>query len=175
VSNGAPHSTLDRKDLRAAFGGFATGVTVVTTEDDGVLHGMTANSFTSVSLDPPLLLLCFQHGSRTVDAVEHRHEFIVNVLDHTQAWLSHRFARRTDEPFSNVRYRLDDHGLPVLSGGVGHFACEVDSTHVAGDHVIVIGAIRRAELLERRPLVFYRGRYRHLTEDASPPETLWYA
>jgi flavin reductase (DIM6/NTAB) family NADH-FMN oxidoreductase RutF len=128
-----------------------------------------------VSLDPPLLLVCFQNGSRTSDAVRERQEFVVNVLDHSQAWLSHRFARRTEDPFVDVGYELDDHELPVLDGVVGHFACSVSESSIVGDHEVVIGAIRRATFSNRRPLVFFRGRYRHLDADASEPELLWYA
>jgi flavin reductase (DIM6/NTAB) family NADH-FMN oxidoreductase RutF len=150
-------------------------VTVITTAFEGTLHGMTANSFSSVSLVPPLLLVCFQFGSGRSEAVRDRQEFVVNVLDHSQAWLSLRFARRTDDQFDGVGYELDDHGLPLLDGAVGSFACTVTASHRAGDHEIVIGAIRRAALSSRRPLVFFRGRSRHLDADASEPELLWYA
>lgn len=165
----------DRTGLREVLGSFVTGVTVITTEHDGELHGMTANSFTSVSLEPPLVLVCFARSSRTSVAVAARGEFVVNLLDQHQAAVSHRFARPADDHFAGARIRRDERGLPILADGLGHLACSVHEIYPGGDHDIVIGRVRHAATAMGAPLVFFRGGYCKLAEDMFEPERCWYA
>lgn len=165
---------VDGATLRAVMGGFATGVTVVTTEMDGELHGMTANSLTSVSMNPPLLLVCFVRDSRTAQAVARRHAFVVNLLDRRQEAVSNRFARQGEDHFAEVEYHINDFGLPVLAGGLGHLVCDVHVVYDGGDHDIVVGLIRYAEARTGKPLVFYRGKYDTLTGHGRDAEFVWY-
>lgn len=171
----AEERAIDPLHLRAVLGGFATGVTVVTTAVHGEYHGMTANSLTSVSLDPPLLLVCFVRNSRTATAVFERNEFVVNILDESQAMISHRFARPGEDHFTDIATEEDDHGLPLLPGGVGYLSCVVHAVHDGGDHHIVVARIRRAVTAPRDPLVFFRARYRRLLQEDGEYENLWYA
>lgn len=175
ASQHAVDTLPDRRGLRSVLGSFATGVTVVTTESRGELHGMTANAFTSVSLDPPLVLVCFTTGSRTATAVAERGEFVVNILAEGQIPVSQRFARAGEDHFAGARMRLDDHGLPVLLDNLGHLACVVSDTHQGGDHDIVVASVRHARTRPGSPLVFFGGAYRRLAEDTIVPETCWYS
>jgi flavin reductase (DIM6/NTAB) family NADH-FMN oxidoreductase RutF len=166
---------VDASLLRAVMGGFATGVTVVTTAMDGERHGMTANSLTSVSLDPPLILVCFARNARTAEAVVTRGAFVVNILDRAQEALSNRFAKRGEDHFAGVEVAETDDGLPLLPGGIGHLVCDVHGVHEAGDHDIVLGLVREADTTSGAfPLLFFRGRYDTVTGRGSQPEELWY-
>jgi flavin reductase (DIM6/NTAB) family NADH-FMN oxidoreductase RutF len=159
--------------LRQTIGGFATGVAVVTTEDDGALHGMTVNSLTSLSLEPPLLLVCLTKGSRTSAAVEHRGAFVVNLLSERQEALSNRFARRGEDHFEGLTLEWTESGLPVLPKGVGRLECEVDRILPGGDHTIVIGRVVGCEPREGAPLAFYRGRYHRIQGDGHAAPWIW--
>lgn len=159
-----PAAELDRRALRSILGGFATGVVIVTATIEGEPSGMTANSFTSVSLDPPLVLVCFDPRGRTFQAVESGRRFVVNILDRDQGELSDRFARPGDDHFDGLDHDVDDAGVPVLRGGLGHLSCEVEMIHTAGDHEVVIGRLCSAAPRSGRPLLFHRGRYGELIE-----------
>jgi flavin reductase (DIM6/NTAB) family NADH-FMN oxidoreductase RutF len=150
---------LDPTTYRKAIGGFATGVSVITTEVDGTRHGMTANSLTSVSLDPLLLLVCFDRDSRTADAVLQRGAFLVNLLSEEQQELSDRFARAGDDHFAGLALESGYEGLPALPGGLGWLACELEDVHSGGDHIIAVARVVAAEAREGEPLLFFRGRY----------------
>jgi flavin reductase (DIM6/NTAB) family NADH-FMN oxidoreductase RutF len=150
---------LDPTTYRKAIGGFATGVSVITTEVDGTRHGMTANSLTSVSLDPLLLLVCFDRDSRTADAVLQRGAFLVNLLSEEQQELSDRFARAGDDHFADLALEPGYEGLPALPGGLGWLACELEDVHSGGDHIIAVARVVAAEAREGEPLLFFRGRY----------------
>ena len=164
---GAPKEVTPRS-LRDAMGSLATGVCVVTTVLDGRDVAMTANSVTSVSLDPPLILFCVVDGSRFADAVIAEGRWGVSVLDATAYELSSHFARpgrSHDTQFDHIRHhRGPATGIALLDPSVAELECLTVDTHVAGDHVIVVG---RVVALEQRgesahPLVFHRGRYRWL-------------
>jgi flavin reductase (DIM6/NTAB) family NADH-FMN oxidoreductase RutF len=143
---------LAPRDLRDAFGLFATGVTIVTARrPDGSLFGMTANSFTSVSLEPPLVLWCLASGSSGVAAFSPGAAFSVNVLCHEQRELALRFSRRTADKFE---------GHPHLAGALCRFDCRVHALHAAGDHLVVIGEVLSVEHKKLgTPLAFYAGRF----------------
>jgi flavin reductase (DIM6/NTAB) family NADH-FMN oxidoreductase RutF len=151
---------IDSKDLRKAFGSFATGVTVVTTESEGNGPiGFTANSFTSVSLDPPLLLVCLAHGMRSFPVFEQSAHFAVNILADDQQDISGTFASRGADKFASVRWRAGHTGSPLLEGVVAWFDCEVHQRILAGDHTILIGRIVDYAYENRAPLGFCGGGY----------------
>jgi flavin reductase (DIM6/NTAB) family NADH-FMN oxidoreductase RutF len=151
---------LDTKDLRRAFGAFATGVTVVTMQRAGQEPmGFTANSFTSVSLDPPLLLVCLAHGMRSYPAFAAAGNFAVNILADDQQELSGRFASRGADKFANTGWRPGRTGSPLLDGVVAWFDCRVHELHDAGDHSILIGEVVDYAYNNRMPLGFCSGAY----------------
>ena len=154
---------LDPKDTRAlrdAFGAFMTGVTIVTTRGgDGAPTGLTANSFTSVSLDPPLLLVCVQGRSRTLSSIRESRGFAVNILAEGQETLSNRFARPVDDRFEGVEWSHGPRGGPILPGVCGWFDCALHDEVAAGDHFILIGRVEGFNHRETAPLGYSRGGY----------------
>ncbi|MBI3935051.1 MAG: flavin reductase family protein [Acidobacteria bacterium] len=154
-----PASAMDPKLFRKAMGCFATGVTIVTTKSEGALYGMTVNSFTSVSLQPMLILVCLANDARTTPAVEARGSFVVNILEEQQVALSNRFAWSEDDRFVNLNYTLNEYDLPVLPGCVAHLVCRVHRVDPGSDHIIVVGEVVKAEFREAAPLLFFRGGY----------------
>jgi flavin reductase (DIM6/NTAB) family NADH-FMN oxidoreductase RutF len=156
------------------MGGFATGVAVVTTSVDGTNHGMTVNSLTSVSLEPPLLLVCLTRDSRTAKAVAERGAFVVNLLGTHQASTSDRFAKRGEDHFEASAFTTNERGLPALAKGLGMLDCDVESVSDGGDHVIVLGRVVAAEARPGTPLVFFRGRYHKLTDAGREAHFEWY-
>jgi flavin reductase (DIM6/NTAB) family NADH-FMN oxidoreductase RutF len=154
---------FDARDLRRALGQYATGVTVVTTRDAaGEPYGMTANSFTSVSINPPLLLWAAARSSSSLPAFEASERFVVNVLASDQHHLSRQFATSAADKFDGVRLR--PHDLPVLEGTVAHFVCRRTDRVDAGDHVVYLGEIESYEAPGGEPLVFHSGFYRVATK-----------
>lgn len=146
--------------FRQLLGHFVTGVAIITTRDsDERLVGMTANSIASVSLKPPLLLVCIDHQAASHTAVVGAQEFVVNILSASQEALSRRFAGDYDNRFDGVGYHLSQRGLLVLDGTLAHIECEHYAQHEAGDHTIVIGQVVGGETVEGRPLLYYRGGY----------------
>jgi flavin reductase (DIM6/NTAB) family NADH-FMN oxidoreductase RutF len=164
---------VDAMLLRKTIGGFATGVAIVTTESDGEDHGMTVNSLTSLSLDPPLLLVCLTNGSRTSAAIQHRGAFVVNLLSERQKALSNRFARLGEDHFADLAMERTDSGLPLLPKGVGRLECQVEQVMPGGDHTIVIGHVVACEPRDGEPLVFYRGRYHRIEGDGHAAPWIW--
>lgn len=155
---------LDRRDLRQALGQFATGVTVITARAaDGRPAGVTANSFASLSLEPPLLLWCLAREAASLPAFQECAYFGVNVLSSSQHHLSRLFATSGADKFAAVEVREGPLGVPVLDGVLVHFICRNVRQIQAGDHVIVIGEIERYERFEGEPLVFHSGSYRVTT------------
>ncbi|HVR52944.1 MAG TPA: flavin reductase [Pseudorhodoferax sp.] len=151
---------FDSKELRRALGDFVTGVTVVTTvDDDGGFHGLTANSFSSVSLDPPLVL-----WSQAVRAPSHRvfsgvQRFAINILAEDQIALSNRFATSGHDKFAGLEVDLGAGGVPLLRGCRAWLECTVASRLPGGDHTIHVGEVRSIRRADRRPLVFGGGQY----------------
>jgi flavin reductase (DIM6/NTAB) family NADH-FMN oxidoreductase RutF len=165
---------MDEREYRRVIGGFGTGVAVVTTRTADGPSGMTVNSLTSVSLDPPLLLVCLARGTRTAKAVEQAGAFVVNLLDHTQKAVANTFAAAGEDHFRDVELNPDADGLPVLCGGLGHLRCEVERIDEGGDHVIVLARVAEAVMGSGDPLLFYRGRYaRHIAFEDYPTPNWW--
>ena len=171
----------DAAALRRVLGSFVTGVTVVTTRDaDGAPHGFTANSFTSVSLDPPLVLVCVGHAVEDLEVYRECRRFAVNILADSQQFISETFATEHPERFAGIRWRKGPCGSPILEGCVASLECTSWQRIEAGDHMILIGRVVACEDSGGRPLVFCRGSYLGLPlenagvtcEDqrAAPPE-----
>ncbi|MGB3723999.1 MAG: flavin reductase, partial [Pacificimonas sp.] len=157
-------SGSDSRTLRDALGCFGTGVTVVTTLDrDGEPTGMTANSFTSVSLDPPLLLVCLAKSAASLPAFTGADAFAVNVLHIGQQPVSTRFATRGEDKFAGTATESWSTGVPIISGSLASFECRANAQHDGGDHVILVGEVIRVRYEPRRdPLLYFRGKYRRL-------------
>lgn len=162
-------------EFRRAAGLFPTGVTVLSTLVDGEPHGMTVNTFASVSLDPLLVLVSLSTSSRTLARVQRSGAFVVTVLGADQRQVARWFADPARPSgaagFAGVPRRPAPHsGAPVLAEGVAYFDCEVDRAHAAGDHTVVIGAVRTFDVLsDRPPLLFVRSRFAHLpTAEPAP-------
>ena len=149
------------------MGAFATGVTIITVDLEGEVHGMTANAFASVSLDPMLVLVCVDHSTRTHAHLHAKKRFGVNVLCDDQRAISEYYARpeRTHENAeSEAGARLDRtrHGTPILHGSLAYLECRLHSAQVAGDHTIFIAEVEDVVVQEGDPLLFFRGRYRKI-------------
>lgn len=171
AANCEPHVTGDvtAAELRDAMGHFATGVTVVTSVGiDGEPVGTTANAVTSLSLDPPLVLVCFDLASATLRAVRGHGAFAVNVLGARQRHLSSNFARRgAAAVWDEVRHRRGPTGSPRIENAIAHVECTVEHTLPGGDHEIVIGRVRHVATSGNgsSPLLFWRGEYAALDGD----------
>lgn len=153
---------FDPRALRNAFGAFATGVTLVTTVGrDGRPIAMTANSFSSVSLDPPLVLWCIDKGSDRLGIFEASPVFAINILAERHKALSGRFATKGQPYLDGVEFATWETGCPIITDACAIFECDVVSRHDAGDHIIYVGAVRRFETPETsgKPLLFHRGNY----------------
>jgi 4-hydroxyphenylacetate 3-hydroxylase, reductase component len=151
--------------LRAALGRFTTGVTIITCVDgDGERVGLTANSFTALSLDPPLVLWSLQRASATLDAFLSTTHFAVNVLAESQVDLSRRFASSAPDKFAEGAWSQGAGGAPVLTGCAAVFECAQYAQHEGGDHVLFIGRVLHASEASIAPLVYQAGHYRLLGE-----------
>ena len=153
-------ASFTQRDLRDAFGLFATGVTIVTgLRPDGEPVGVTANSFASVSLEPPLLLWCLAGVSSGVPAFTVGAAFAVHVLSHHQLDLAVHFARRTHEKSDLARYAREDGRPPLLPDTLCRFDCRVHAVHPGGDHLIVVGEVLGLGRAPGAPLAFHSGRF----------------
>lgn len=153
----------DPRAFRDAMGGFATGVTVVTTMIDQTPVGVTANSFTSVSLDPPLVLVCLGRSLGCVDAFAQAEHFAINVLNTDQRTLSARFATRGIDRFENTTWDVSETNIPMIKNALANIECSKHSQMDYGDHTIFIGEVLRAKCdPKHEPLLYYGGEYRRL-------------
>ena len=168
AGHAVPASTVDVSAFRRAMGSFPTGVTVVTVaSDDGNMHGITVNSFSSVSLDPMLVLVCLNEASRGVGLIERARAFAVNVLSAGQQdisrWFANRYRPAGSTMFNGVPFEPGVTGCPVLVDATASFDCRLRQSHRAGDHLIVLGEV--VALIHRpqlEPLIFYAGSYKSL-------------
>jgi 3-hydroxy-9,10-secoandrosta-1,3,5(10)-triene-9,17-dione monooxygenase reductase component len=151
---------LDARAFRAALGEFVTGVTIITTCDAaGVPAGFTANSFNSVSLDPPLVLFSLSLDSASLDAFRQASWWAVHVLAADQEALSNRFAQRDADKFAGVEYARGPGGIPLLDGFAARFICHSAFEYEGGDHAIFLGEVREFVQAGRAPLIYHKGRY----------------
>ena len=154
---------VSQDDFRQVLGRFATGVTIITLKSGREIHGLTVNSFASVSLDPPLILICIQKNVSSHTFFSDGAGFVVNILSRDQQEWSNRFANSElsgPERFQGVDYRETDSGIPILDGNLGHLECKVANRIQAGDHTIFIGEVIHAETASANPpLLFYESQY----------------
>jgi flavin reductase (DIM6/NTAB) family NADH-FMN oxidoreductase RutF len=157
----------DPRTLCDALGSFATGVTVVTClTPDGSPAGLTVNSFTSVSLDPPLLLVCLAKPAASAVALIEATQFAVNVLQTGQQPASIRFATRDEDRFGTTPWACGEAGAPILKDSLGVFECERHAVYDGGDHHILVGQVTKASFdTSLDPLLYFRGSYRRLHFD----------
>jgi flavin reductase (DIM6/NTAB) family NADH-FMN oxidoreductase RutF len=154
----------DGRTLRDAFGGFATGVTIITAiAPSGEPVGLTANSFTSLSLDPPLLLVCIANNANSACALKSASHFAVNVLQIDQQTTSNRFAGKGEDRFASTNWTVGETGAPLLNDSLSIFECSQHAVHDGGDHFVLIGEVVRASFeSDYDPLIYFRGKYRLL-------------
>ena len=156
-------SKLDKQQFRRICGKFASGITVATLLDPaGAAHGMTANSFTSVSLTPPLVLVCVDHRARILEYFRASANFGINILSAGQRAISDRFAGSGYDRFEGVDWYAGQTGVPLLPDVLATIECSRVNVVTAGDHDIVIGEVLHATCQDGEPLVFYSSQYRSL-------------
>jgi flavin reductase len=161
--------SLNPAEFRKAMGAFATGVTIITLDLEGEVHGMTANAFSSVSLDPLLVLVCVDHTTRTHAHMHAKKRFGINVLCEDQRAISEYYARpaRTHEHAESeagARFERTAHGTPRLQGALAYLECKLHSAAPAGDHTIFIAEVEDVVVGNGDPLLFFRGKYRKVGE-----------
>ncbi|MGA2002183.1 MAG: flavin reductase family protein [Terriglobales bacterium] len=158
--------SLAISDFRKAMGCFATGVTIITIDQEGEVHGMTANAFTAVSLDPVLILVCVDQRARTHAHLHARKRFGVNVLSSAQQAISEYYARSSEThqhaEDAGARFDRTAHGTPALQGALAYLECRLHSTQAAGDHTIFIAEVEEVKVRDGDPLIYFRSRYRDI-------------
>jgi flavin reductase (DIM6/NTAB) family NADH-FMN oxidoreductase RutF len=154
---------IDDAGFKLAMSQFASGVTVVTTENEGTRYGMTVASFASLSLHPPLVLVCIEKSVKTHEAIATAGTFGVSILAKDQADLSNRFASRRDDKFEGVAIRSGELGVPLLDGAICTLECRLHATLPGGDHSIFVGEVVDAQTTEAAPLLYFRSGYRELS------------
>ncbi|RKT74712.1 flavin reductase ActVB [Saccharothrix variisporea] len=154
--------------FKAALARFPSGVTIVTTRAaDGTPHGFTASAFCSVSLDPPLVCVCVAHSARCHPVFAQRDEFAVNFLRPEHADLAMRFASKEEDKFAGGPFRHDDPRLVFVEDALASLECVVHSRYEVGDHTMLVGEVRRAEVAPGEPLVFYNRAFHRVAEPGS--------
>jgi flavin reductase (DIM6/NTAB) family NADH-FMN oxidoreductase RutF len=154
---------VSSEEFRAACGRFATGVTIATVLDSKRQpHGLTVSSFTSVSLDPPLISICLGHAVTVIDLFREVNFFGINILADDQQAISQRFARRGLDRFQGVGWTLGEYGVPLLDGVLAAIECQVDRRITAGDHDILVGRMVATRVRDGAPLLHFSGDYRKL-------------
>ncbi|TLF53060.1 flavin reductase family protein [Halomonas urmiana] len=155
---------IDGRALRDTLGRFATGVTIVTARtEEGAPVGITANSFSSLSLDPPLILWSLALTSPSLPAFAEGRAFAVNILGHHQDALAMQFARPSDDKFEGVAHGDNAAGVPLLDGALARLECRVEFTRIAGDHLLIVGRVQAFATEEGEPLLFYQGGFQRLS------------
>lgn len=158
-----PTHLLSDAAFRDAMGHFVTGVTVVTTAHDGVPFGASVSAFSSLSAEPPMLLVCLNRTSETGAAIEEVGDFTVNLLSDTQSDLAMRFASRSSAKFDGVALTSTPGDHPVLAGALGWVRCKVVDTSYGGTHRILIAQAIAAEVTDGNPLTYFRGSFGDFT------------
>jgi flavin reductase (DIM6/NTAB) family NADH-FMN oxidoreductase RutF len=156
----AAERDVDSAQFRRALSQFATGVTVITTRlADGSFRGLTASSFNSVSLSPPLVLWSLGNGANSLPIFSGNSHYVINVLAADQAHLAKRFSTRSDNPFADIDYELSRTGQPILKGVSAWFECHNRSRYPEGDHVIFVGEVENCQVHPQPSLIFHDGRF----------------
>lgn len=151
---------ISKDEFRSAMGRFASGVTVVTVKSkDDKLSGITVSAFSSVSLEPPLILVCISKGASVHDLLEEGHYFAVNVLAEDQEIISRRFASKEPDRFSGMGYTEGGTGAPLITGAIASIECRVAHVYPGGDHTIIVGEVEIVNVSDGKPLAYFRGGY----------------
>jgi len=154
---------IDKDEFRQAMSRFASSVTVVTTESESrEPKGLTVSAFCSLSLDPPLVLVCIEKNASLHQFLKEGAHFAVNILSEDQEFVSRRFASRDADRFEGVGYKKGATGSPLLEDAIAHVECLVTSCHPGGDHTIFVGQVESAQTTEGKPLAYFRGGYSRL-------------
>lgn len=154
---------ISKDEFRRALGRFASGVTVITTRDaSGRKHGITVSAFCSVSLAPPLVLICIDKHTGSHHAFEENEFFAVNILREDQQHYSDRFASHLPDKFDGIEFTENADGIPVLKDALVNLECRRVNAHDSGDHTIYVGEIKRATVTDGDPLIYFHGNYRKL-------------
>jgi flavin reductase (DIM6/NTAB) family NADH-FMN oxidoreductase RutF len=155
--------SITKEEFRRALSRFASGVTVVTTKDaDGKLYGITVSAFCSVSLEPPLVLVCIERTTGSHQALAASMRFVVNILRENQQNLSNHFASPSDDKFAGVEFRAGIEQIPVLTGALANLECRLHNSYESGDHTIYVGEIENAIVDDGNPLLYFHGNYRKI-------------
>jgi flavin reductase (DIM6/NTAB) family NADH-FMN oxidoreductase RutF len=153
------------EEFRRACGRFATGVTIATVFDkEGIPHGLTVSSFTSVSLHPPLILICLGHAVTVIEAFRAAQYFGINVLSDSQQKLSEKFARKGHDRFGGVEWERGESGVPLLPDVIAAIECKIQQRFTSGDHDIFVGEMVRGRVAEGEPLIYFASHYRQLAD-----------
>jgi len=154
---------VGQDEFRTALGHFASGVTVVTTAgDDGHLRGITVSAFSSLSLDPPLVLICVEKRASIYDHLKEGGFFAVNMLAEDQELISRRFATKDTDRFDGIGYITGATGCPILTGTLAFVECRIVNLYPGGDHTIFVGEVEAMGTTEGKPLAYFRGGYSKL-------------
>lgn len=154
---------ITENDFKNALSRFASGVTVVTTRDDsGKFHGITVSAFCSVSISPPMILICIDRSTASHYAFVESGIFAVNVLSQNQQFISNQFASPLQDKFKGVEYRLGEFGLPLIMDCPANLECRVRNVADGGDHTIFIAEIEHSYIENADPLIYFRGDYRSI-------------
>jgi flavin reductase (DIM6/NTAB) family NADH-FMN oxidoreductase RutF len=170
--NSASGGGIDSREFRNCCGRFATGITVVTTQVDNTVHGMTANGFMSVSLQPPLIAVSIAHHTRLHQFLSQSLRYGVSILDESQLAFSNHFAGRPDDTLQ-IPFILKAE-MPLLENALAHLVARVVDMHAVGDHTVFIGEVEYLNYRNGRPLLYYAGGYNHLKADPQPDHATWY-
>ncbi len=156
---------VSKEEFKNALSKFASGVTVVTTKDaDGNLHGITVSAFCSVSLEPPLILICIDKKAGSHDVFEEKGSFVVNILNEDQHSISNQFASPIPDKFLGVEYHTNGNEIPILKNALVNLECNLKNAFDGGDHTIFIGEIEKSHISEGKPLVYCDGDYREIND-----------
>jgi flavin reductase (DIM6/NTAB) family NADH-FMN oxidoreductase RutF len=151
-------------DFRETLKKFASGVTIITTAHEGEMHGLTASSFASVSVDPPLILVVLNTESRTYSLLKQSNAFNVSILGEEHRNVARAFAEKGAKPFDSLPHHAADNGAPILDEAIGWLECSVEATFPGGTHEVVLGRVEASGSREGRPLVYFERDYRSLNE-----------
>lgn len=151
---------INPTEFRAALSRFPSGVTVVTTKDAaGKFHGITVSAFCSVSLDPPLILVCIEKTTCSHTAFEQSRSFVVNFLRSSQSDLSERFASQSSDKFQGLDFRPGIDGVPIVEGCIANLECLLRNSYDGGDHTIFVGEVENVEIRDGEPLIYFHSTY----------------
>jgi flavin reductase (DIM6/NTAB) family NADH-FMN oxidoreductase RutF len=157
------HVSIDQAEFRRVMGHFASGVTVVTACREGSCYGITVSSFCSLSLEPPLVLICIDRRNHSHELIPQVGVFAVNILAENGEWLSRHFASREPDKFAKVGYRMGDHGAPLINDALATIECRLVEQYPGGDHSIFVGEVLASSVQDDgRPLLYFRSGYHQL-------------